>query len=405
MNDTVREEVRASITKRAPAEPAAEAVPVRKVLPPRPVMITPPSVLKRETSDLVTTPTSPTLVGFAKSHSIPDWRLQMQNAVQMRRGGQSAIPSAEPSFQVHGGAALKVEPARPEAVQPDISDSRVANAMRRIEESRKIYLEKSEPLAKLDSTVKTFPPRSFERAQPILRTDQPASPSISRDLGPSGPSGPIARPRLVVPAATVGEKRDTNKLPRLIDDYHPATVDALLEQSNTPTGSSQEIGEVKRISIKADHHAAPDVILEEENADEIEDLAPFSMRFGAGLFDLIIGAFASMLLLSPIAFSQDNWFTTTGMFIYAATTGLVMFAYLTASLGFFGKTMGMRLFSLELVDAVENEYPTLYQAAVSSSLFLVSLPLAGAGFVTVLFNEEKRAVHDLASGTILVKEF
>jgi len=29
----------------------------------------------------------------------------------------------------------------------------------------------------------------------------------------------------------------------------------------------------------------------------------------------------------------------------------------------------------------------------------------GAGFLTVFFNEEKRAAHDLLSGTILVREF
>jgi len=67
--------------------------------------------------------------------------------------------------------------------------------------------------------------------------------------------------------------------------------------------------------------------------------------------------------------------------------------------------MGMRLFSLELVDAVENEYPTLHQAAVNSSVFILSLALGGAGFLTVFYNEEKRAIHDLLSGTILVKEF
>jgi uncharacterized RDD family membrane protein YckC len=78
---------------------------------------------------------------------------------------------------------------------------------------------------------------------------------------------------------------------------------------------------------------------------------------------------------------------------------------MTLCLGFFGKTMGMRLFSLELVDAVENEYPTLKQAAINSSVFLVSLVFGGAGFLTSLFNEERRALHDLLSGTILVREF
>jgi uncharacterized RDD family membrane protein YckC len=78
---------------------------------------------------------------------------------------------------------------------------------------------------------------------------------------------------------------------------------------------------------------------------------------------------------------------------------------MTTCLGFFGKTMGMRLFSLELVDAIENEYPTLKQAAANSSVFLLSLAFCGAGFLTAFFNEERRALHDLLSGTILVRDF
>ena len=82
-----------------------------------------------------------------------------------------------------------------------------------------------------------------------------------------------------------------------------------------------------------------------------------------------------------------------------------MFLYMTVCLGFSGKTLGMRLFSLELVDAAENEYPTLHQAAVNSAVYILSLIFGGTGFLTVFFNEERRAAHDLLSGTILVREF
>jgi uncharacterized RDD family membrane protein YckC len=42
---------------------------------------------------------------------------------------------------------------------------------------------------------------------------------------------------------------------------------------------------------------------------------------------------------------------------------------------------------------------------VHSAAYLLSLPFFGIGFITVLFNEEKRAAHDLLSGTIIVVEF
>jgi uncharacterized RDD family membrane protein YckC len=71
----------------------------------------------------------------------------------------------------------------------------------------------------------------------------------------------------------------------------------------------------------------------------------------------------------------------------------------------YGKTLGMRMFGLELIDANASDYPTFHQAAVNSAIFLLTLPIVGAGFVTMVFNEERRAVHDLAAGTLIVTEF
>lgn len=64
----------------------------------------------------------------------------------------------------------------------------------------------------------------------------------------------------------------------------------------------------------------------------------------------------------------------------------------------------MRLFSLELIDAEQNAYPSVHQAAVSSAVFLLSIAFGGLGFLTVLFNEERRAIHDIVSGTLLIRE-
>ena len=137
----------------------------------------------------------------------------------------------------------------------------------------------------------------------------------------------------------------------------------------------------------------------------IEDLAPVSMRFNAGLFDLIIGAFAGFILLSPVVLMGANWFSATGLMAFGAAWAIVMFVYLTIAIGMYGKTFGMRMFALELVDAEENDYPTFHQAAVNSAVFLLTLPLLGAGFLPMIFNQEQRAAHDLAAGTIIVTEF
>ncbi|MEQ1921377.1 MAG: RDD family protein [Pyrinomonadaceae bacterium] len=417
MNDSVREELQTKITS-GPLAKATSTPPMQvedrpqmpvpnRPLPQRPPMIAQPQMQKRqETAGLNSSKTSPTLVEFQnKNSSLPDWRLQLQNAVQQRKGGQTAVGTTDDrSFPTNGGAALKAEiiPPVEAEIRAGIADPRVANAMKRIDQSRQTFLDPPAKTAKVP-VAKPAPNRSFpfDVVQSNGRTA--AAPAPIRT------APPVVKPKLVVPTPSA-EKRDTNKLPPL--PLQPERIERVIPIEETAVakvthsgGLPPEFAEIKRIRIKAENAEA----IDQENIDiyddEIEDLAPISMRFGAGLFDLIIAAFASMLLLSPFAFGGAEWSTLSGGLVFAATLAIVSFLYMTACVGFVGKTLGMRLFSLELVDAVENEYPTLHQAAINTSVFLVLLPFLGAGFATTFFNEENRALHDLLSGTILVREF
>ena len=202
---------------------------------------------------------------------------------------------------------------------------------------------------------------------------------------------------------------DTNKLPPLAE---------VLRGSAAETKSAEitisESAKIETVRVKEDEKTqiitqteAVEVTATTEIIEEIEEFdetVPFMTRFNAGLFDLIGGSFATLILLAPFMLFGGNWFTLSGFFAFAATCAMVMFIYLTTSLGVFGKTFGMRIFSLELVDIELEDYPTFHQAAVSSSVYLLSLATAGIGFLTVLVNEDGRAVHDIVSGTIIVRE-
>ena len=408
MNDSVREDLQSKITPYLTPrmESRIEPQPMSRPFPPRPAMSVPPVPKRQETGSLVAPMTSPTLVEFQnKNASLPDWRLQLQNAVQQRKGTQSAAisPNANQSFPTNGSSALKAEIVPPvEPAQPaKISDPRVANAMRRINESRQTFLEPDTAQKKIHAAkpaqMRVYP---FDVVSPNSRAATgvaPARVASSVNIPP--------KPKLVVPPQIV-EKRDTNKLPPIAKPIEQVVeLKEPVAEKTEIMAIPPEFADIKRIRIRAENTKIENPDQTDVYDDEIEDLAPFSMRFGAGLFDLIIAAFAAMLLLSPFAFSGASVFTASGLLTFAAAWAIVSFLYMTICVGFLGKTMGMRLFSLELVDAVENEYPTLHQAAINSSLFLLSLGLGGAGFLTACFNEERRAVHDLLSGTIIVREF
>ena len=393
-----------------------------------PVISAPPLVRRHETSDLSSARTSPTLVEFQnKNASLPDWRIQLQNAVRQRSGGQSTeavsrpVSNRDTQFPTNGGAALKAEIVQrpePEAVK-NISDPRLASAMRRIEESRRAFQKVD--LQKKFAAPGPSPARPFGVVAPNLNAAAAPARIVTQPKPTLVPQPPVnARPvsaslPVSMPLIPVF-KRDTSRLPQIEMRHTPSIEIAEFDiESVTPAvmhiekaeheDQPSEFAAIKRIRIRAEPSEMADVDKPEITDDEIEDLAPFSMRFGAGLFDLIIAGFSSMLMLSPIAFSNGDWFSTAGLLTYAATCAIVMFLYMTVCLGFSGKTLGMRLFSLELVDAAENEYPTLHQAAVNSAVYILSLIFGGTGFLTVFFNEERRAAHDLLSGTILVREF
>ena len=355
---------------------------------------TPPS----ETAELAAKATNPTLVEFhSKNSSVPEWRLQLQNAVRQRQGQekqpiqveQPPVAAPRAKLVTSGANALKAEtvPAEKPAYSknPDL-----ARALERIEKSRQKFLVEEEvaPILTSPKSNKNFP-------------FYIASKTNEADIKPADVNAPIssfAKPKLAATPVIEKAKLDTNKLPPL------STIVAETAAVAEPTVPGKLETAVNAISKSIAKVISGGEIVKTEETEEYDDCPSFAMRFNSGLFDLIIGSFVSLCLLAPFMLMGGEWFSGAGVIAFVVTCAIVMFLYLTTAIGFYGTTFGMRLFSLELVDIEGEEYPTFHQAAVSSSVYLLSLAFAGTGFLTVFFNDDKRAVHDLVSGTIVVKE-
>ena len=415
MNDSVREELqtrvgtsptpkpeprRAISASTLPPPPAAE---VASAPPPKAQFPRPSPPLRNVTTGISGAKTSPTLVEFQnRNATVPDWRLQLQNSVRQRKdapSGDRADAIAQTRLVTDGANALKAEvvPEREVAPLPSHSNPKVANALKRINESRKTFLpEEKKPKAPAKAApAKSYPFNVVTRNAPPVPPQRAAVEQRAVVVEPPKPK--------LVPTFKIEKKYDTNKLPRIAEDA--ATVKAPseplppIEMPQTPI--SEKAPEIS-IRITKTETPKPEVLAEN---DVIDDLAPISMRFNAGLFDLIIGGFSSFALLSPLVIIGGNWFSWSGVAAFGAVWATVMFLYLTISIGMHGKTLGMRMFGLELIDAEENDYPTFHQAAVHSAVYLLTVPLLGAGLIPMVFNEEQRAAHDLAAGTMIVTEF
>ncbi|BAO45128.1 RDD family protein [Thiolapillus brandeum] len=66
-----------------------------------------------------------------------------------------------------------------------------------------------------------------------------------------------------------------------------------------------------------------------------------------------------------------------------------------------GQTLGMRAWRMRLFSA-DGAKVSLKQALIRYAVAIVSLAAAGLGFLWILWDKDKRAWHDMASGTRLV---
>lgn len=405
MNDSVREELEVKVSpilkintmerKEILSLPRKIESPVISNHPKVPISaaaLQKPVAEKTVTAEIEVKTTAPTLVEFQnKNAALPEWRLQLQNAVRKRQGIEPS--AAQISAPMTSGAnALKIQRqpktetvSAVEAETVSHKNPTLSNALQRIANSRRQFLVAEEielaPIEPETAVVpqKNYPFRIAAKAGEIMPEVKPATVNYT------------VKPRTPAVLKTEAKKFDTNKLPPLSDEVSK-TFDI------HKTVSDEETNEIEKTELKLVEN---EEIIEE--IEEIEDIAPFAMRFNAGLFDLIIGSFVTLILLSPFMM-KGGWFSFGGFVGFLAVLAVVMFVYMTVSVGFYGRTFGMRLFGLEVVDIEGENYPTIHQAAVSSSLYLVSMVFGGAGFLTLPFNEEKRAVHDIVSKTIVVKE-
>lgn len=425
MNDSVREELRDKISPIArlpetpkpvvsPPQPLPFVIPAAPAAPPVATVpaIAVPEPIRIETAEIAAKQTSPTLVEFqAKSPAMPDWRLELQNSVRKRRESNAATAADQPTTESVSTTKTKAG-ARADVVaysEPETGNRKLDSALKRIEQSRQRFLRGT-------ATAVAVSPRL---AEPIV---PPAPPVPATKNYPfyiaSKNQTPAPRPAQMKPAVLrtivedlpVIEKTglDTNKLKPLpnsgiiAESLERKAADERKDIHNTDTS---EISITRTADIDED---CEDADFETETADveyeAVEDLATLGIRFNAGVVDLLIGSCASLVLLSPLMMSGGNWYSLAGVLAFGVTCSIVMFIYLTTALGFFGQSLGMRLFSIEVLDIEEEDYPTLHQAAVNSSVYLVSLAFGGVGLIPALFNDEKRAAHDLLSGTIVVRE-
>jgi uncharacterized RDD family membrane protein YckC len=142
----------------------------------------------------------------------------------------------------------------------------------------------------------------------------------------------------------------------------------------------------------------------EEKELTYDDRAPRYKRLAAAFADLLIVAVLSAPFAAAIEMTIGNWEDTRVWGSMGLIAALVMFLYHTCSVALAGRTFGMRFCGLQAVDARKASVPTTGQCARRAFVYMLSLATGGLGILYSLFDAEGRTLHDILSGTVVVRK-
>lgn len=127
-------------------------------------------------------------------------------------------------------------------------------------------------------------------------------------------------------------------------------------------------------------------------------------RLGAIFYDsllvtaVVFVAFTAIYLPLAIGLGQQDTSDQPLWTLYIVCVIMVFFVWFWTH---GGQTLGMRVWRIKLFS--EDGTPVSYQQAlVRFTVAILSMALLGLGFIWCLFNEDKRAWHDIASRTRLI---
>jgi uncharacterized RDD family membrane protein YckC len=133
--------------------------------------------------------------------------------------------------------------------------------------------------------------------------------------------------------------------------------------------------------------------------------ASLGLRLAAAAYDLLplLGLWfvAAVLALAVTGGALDTH-TLAGKFLVQGFALALSAAYFVVSWSRGGQTIGMRAWRLRVVDANGDRVPWS-RACLRFFVALVSLAALGAGFWWALFDPQRRAWHDMAARTRVLR--
>ena len=305
--------------------------------------------------------------GVSRS-TVPQWRKELSERVrevQEKRAREEALelsldsqPTTEPTPQLELLPNAEAAPVNP----------LVAAALRRIERAHEA--EAYRPSRFANATAVAY-------AEPMIQEEISMAEAVTLEVEEVTMEEPLrqiekAHNLAIVPSPVV-EPVNTPKPKRMIGDINDPALNYL---DSVPTNVRFETSGHKPASLFA--------------------------RVVSAFLDLIVVALLCIPFAAALELTNADWQRPRVWIVSAAIFSVIGFLYFTVSTALTGRTLGLKLLSLRIVDARTGLIPTGTQAAGRALIYLASLFLLGITSIFALLNPERLTAHDRITRTAVV---
>jgi uncharacterized RDD family membrane protein YckC len=336
-------------------------------------------------------PTSPaerksTLIEFpgVQRTALPQWRKELSEKVrevQERRAREAAREAAEAERQ-----RLEVNPNPPQLellppTETPAINPLVAAALKRIERAHQTASVETRPPRTSLATAVAYAP---EREENIMNETVP--PTIQLEFE----SEPVAAdPPVEIEVSPAVEKPHLAVVP-------PPPIEPIVVKT-------EPVQPPKRLII--DDDPALNYLDSIRRDVRVDDLASRSAsafrRFVSAVLDLIVCAMLTAPIAGAMQLVHQDLRDPRAIIVLAGSLVVVTFIYLTLATALTGRTWGMRVLSLRVIDTKTGLIPTGGQSVGRSFFYLLSLATV-IGILFALVSREGYTAHDRFTRTAVV---
>ena len=295
--------------------------------------------------------------------TVPQWRKELSERVrevQEKRAREEALELTTQKSEV-SDAPPQLE-LLPHAETPEVNPL-VAAALRRIERAHETGTYHSNNYSSVTAVAYAKPMTTDglvpEKAA-SLEVPEYEEPKQAHNLVVVPPPPVVETPRAIKPRRMIGDVNDP----------------ALNYLDSVPTTIRFETSGHKPASIIA--------------------------RFVSAVVDLIVVVVLCTPFAAALELINTNWQNPRVWALAAAIFSVVGFLYFTISTALTGRTLGLKLLCLRVVDARTGLIPTGTQSAGRALIYLASLLILGLTSVFALINPERLTAHDRLTRTAVI---